>query len=75
MTMTNPLAADDDGPLGEYPDIPARSGVTAVLNAADKATEHALNLQSFVHDLWKFCEGKHVVGVVEIRNLMANHHV
>ena len=74
MTMTNPLV-DDDGPLGEYPDIPARSGVTAVLGAANAAVEKISNLESFVRDLWKACESRNALSVTEIRDLMASHHV
>lgn len=73
MKMANPL--DDDGPVGEYPDLPARSGVTAVVDAANKATEHVSNLEAFVRDLWKVCEGRVSLPVGEIRNLMASHHV
>jgi hypothetical protein len=33
----NPLA-DETGPVGEYPEVPPRSGVEAVLNAANAIT-------------------------------------
>lgn len=71
-TVNNPLA---DGPVGEYPDLPPRSGVDVVLDACDRATSHTSNLQNFVNDLRAFIEGKHVVGAVEIRNLLESHHV
>ncbi|MCG7592433.1 hypothetical protein [Mycobacterium sp. PSTR-4-N] len=75
MTVRNPLTDDDAEPMGEYPCLPAKSGVAAILAAADKATQRITDHEAFVRDLWQFCEGKHVIGVVEIRNLMASHHV
>ncbi|AII28205.1 hypothetical protein VC74_gp65 [Mycobacterium phage Sparky] len=78
--MNNPLAEDDseDEPHGEYPDLPARSGVTAVLRAADAITaadEHARNLQAAVSDIRIWCSRKHTVGAIEILNILKSHHV
>lgn len=70
MTINNPLA-DSDDPLGEYPDLPPGSGVTAVLAAAN----HVAALQAFVNDLNTYLDGKHLVGATEIRNLMKSHHL
>lgn len=78
--MNNPLNQDDndDEPHGEYPDLPARCGVTAVLKAANAFTaadEHARNLQAAVSDIRTWCSRKHTVGAIEILNILKSHHV
>ena len=79
--MNNPLADDEPGPVGEYPDVPARSGVTALLAAtaaADKAAEHARNLQRAIDDIRIWCHGYGLTGaapVQEILNIIRSHHV
>ncbi len=79
----NPLA-DDPGPIGEYPDVPPRSGVEAVLNAANAAasatavpvrSDHERNLQNAIDDIRTWCHGKHAVGAIEITNIIRSHHV
>lgn len=78
----NPLAEDESGPVGEYPDVPARSGVTAVLKAADAVaaattgrSDRECALQSAIDDIRTWCRGKHTVGAIEITNILESHHV
>lgn len=80
----NPLA-DEPGPIGEYPDVPPRSGVEAVLNAANANAASAAavpvrsdrerNLQSAIDDIRIWCHGKDTVGAIEITNIIRSHHV
>lgn len=63
---------------GECPDIPARSGAAAVLDATkvvDDVIVHGRNLQAAVDDIRTWCHGKHTVGAVEITNILRSHHV
>lgn len=80
--MNNPLIDDEPGPVGEYPDVPARSGVTAVLKAADAVTaattvrsDRERRLQSAIDDIRVWCHGKHTIGAVEITRIIESHHV
>lgn len=80
--MNNPLNDDEAGPVGEYPDVPSRSGVTAVLKAADAVTaattartDRERNLQRAVDDVRTWCHGKDTVATVEITNIIRSHHV
>lgn len=81
--MKNPLAEDVAEPVGEYPGVPARSGVTAVLKAADAVaaataparSDREQELQRTVDDIRTWCHGKHTVGAVEILNIIGSHHV
>jgi hypothetical protein len=86
MSANDKLAAvlhpdDDMQPMGEDPGLPPyarRSGAAAVFNAlaaTDAAVKHAENLQAAVNDIRTYCDGKHTVGAVEIRNLLESHHV
>lgn len=78
----NPLA-DETGPVGEYPEVPPRSGVEAVLNAANAITtamppvrsDHERNLQGAIDDVRTWCHGKDTVATVEITNIIRSHHV
>ena len=56
-------------------DIPARSGVTAVLGAADRALSHALNLQAAIDDIRALCARTTTIGNRELTNLLDTHHV
>lgn len=80
--MNNPLIDDESGPVGEYPDVPARSGVTAVLKAADAVaaattvrSDRERELQSAIDDIRVWCHGKDTVAAVEITNIIETHHV
>ena len=80
--MNNPLNDDEAGPVGEYPDVPSRSGVTAVLKAADAVTaattvrsDKELNLQRAIDDIRIWCHGKHTVGAIEITNIIRSYHL
>lgn len=73
--LHNPLGEAAE-PVGEYPDLPARSGVTALLNAADTISMTANELESHraaVDEIKAYCDGRHVVGAVEIRNILQKH--
>jgi hypothetical protein len=83
--VNNPLIDDESGPVGEYPDVPARSGVTAVLKAADAVTAAAaghsdreLKLQRAIDDVRVWCQGygpKGSVPAEEILNIIESHRV
>ena len=81
--MKNPLSEEVAEPVGEYPEVPARSGVTAVLKAADSVaaatapvrSDRERNLQSAIDDIRTWCHGKKTVGAVEITNIIRSHHV
>lgn len=81
--MNNPLTDDDPGPVGEYPDLPARSGVTAVLKAADAVaaatapvrSDREQELQRTVDDIRTWCHGKTAVSTEGILNIIRSHHV
>lgn len=62
-------------PLLPPSDIPARSGVHAVIGAADRVLEHSLNLQAAIDDIRALCDMRQTIGNGEIRNLLESHHV
>ncbi|WP_301119657.1 hypothetical protein [Mycolicibacterium fortuitum] len=76
--MNNPLNDNETGPVGEYPDVPARSGAAALFDAAaavDRAADHTRNLQRAIDDVRTWCHGKDTVATVEITNIIRSHHV
>lgn len=80
--MNNPLADDEPGPVGEYPDVPARSGVTAVLKAARAVaaattvrSDRERDLQNAIDDIRTWCHGKTAVSTEGILNIIGSHHI
>lgn len=70
--MNNPLAGDE----------PQRSGVDAVIKAADAITaattvrsDRERDLQNAVDDIRTWCHGKKVVSTEGILNIIGSHHV
>lgn len=72
--MNNPLAEVAE-PVGEYPDVPARSGAAALMDAANEQGTRYRNLQNAIGDVRTWCHGKHLVGAREILNIIESHHV
>jgi len=60
-------------PMGEHPEVPRRSGVAAVLGAADEMVDKLRRYEDCISNLRIWCHGKHTVGAVEITNIIASH--
>ena len=65
-------------PVGEWPDVPARSGVEVVLGAADQVTataQLAERLQAAVDELGRLCVRKQLIRRADILDILDRHGV